>query len=331
VIQTLSRATTYLTTYFIDQRTGEPTLRSHATGFFLRANTALLLVTSWHVVSGLDPVDPSLVVNSPPHFLKVSVVDNEGSLSEISLPLYGSSMQPMWEEHPDGSKVDIAIYPLPLTLEKYFQFVDIQSAEDSAQIAEAVGKDVFILGYPFSSYEMRRVFGEDAAYYLPIWKHGTIATEPALRLGHRRVLLIDSLSRPGMSGAPIVIAQDAHLLRAQSETNSKVMERILAGDHHAILELDQKALADEKVKQFQFLGVYSGVIGSTRLAEVALGRCWHMDTLHELVANARPGVMPFHAPLPNAHYEAFLAQFPPRGDLILKNADGDVAKHISMK
>jgi len=269
VIQTLSRATTYLTTYFINQRTGEPTLRSHATGFFLRANTALLLVTSWHVVTGLDPVDPSIVMNSPPHFLKVSVVGKHGFLSELSLPLYGPSMEPMWEEHSDGSKVDIAIYPLPLALEKYFQFVDIQSAEDSTQIAETVGKDVFILGYPFSSDEMKAVFGEDAACYFPIWKHGTIATEPAVRLS-RRVLLIDSLSRPGMSGAPIVIAQDAHFLRAQSEANSKVMERILAGDHRAILELDQEALADEMVKQFQFLGVYSGVIGSTRLAEVAL-------------------------------------------------------------
>jgi len=55
-----------------------------------------------------------------------------------------------------------------------------------------------------------------------------------------------------------------------------------------------------------------------------------MDTLHELVTNARPGVMPFHAPLRNAYYDAFLAQFPRRGELILKGVNGEVTKHVSI-
>lgn len=331
MIHTLSRATSYVQTYFIHPETGEQVLRSHATGFFLRAGGALLLVTNWHVVTGLDPAAPSVVGlgRPPPHFLKVTVLGKNGRLTELSLPLYTPAMEPLWLEHPSGGDVDIVIYPLPIELEKRFQFVDIQSAEDDARIAETVAKDVFILGYPFNRDEMKGAFGDDAPYYIPVWKRGSIATEPALRLGGR-VLLIDSLSRAGMSGAPVVIAQDDKLMGAGNAANSKAFERMLAGDNGAIMDVDTKALTDESIKRFRFLGVYSGTIGSTRLAEVALGKCWHVETLRELTASAREGVMPFHAPRPNGHYDAFFAQFA-GGELIRKNVDGEVVERVQIR
>jgi hypothetical protein len=303
--------------------------RSRATGFFVRAANALLLVTNWHVVTGLNPANPASAKEPPPNYLKLAVSNKLGGLSEITLPLYSSSMHPLWDEHPDGGIVDIAIYPLPLGLEKHFNFVDIQSAEDDASIREAVAKDVFILGYPFSRDEVTEVFGEDAPYYFPVWKRGSIASEPALRL-KRRVLLIDSLSRPGMSGAPVVIAQDAQLLRATTQANSEVFGRVLAGERGAIRDYDPEAVAEEKVKQFRFLGVYSGVIGNTRLAEVALGVCWHVDVLSELFEKHRQGVMPYHAPIPNDHYAAFLRQFPPKDRVTIKDVDGEVIEHAEI-
>lgn len=328
MIHKLSRATSYLTTFYIDPNTGEPKERSRATGFFVRVHSALLLVTNWHVVTGLNPADPALAKSPPPHFLKATIFSKNGRLNELSLPLYTTSLKPLWQEHPDGPKVDIAIYPLSLALEDHFHFVDIQSAEDDSNIAEAVAKDVFILGYPFSSKEMQIGFGDDVPYYIPVWKRGTIATEPALQLG-RGVLLIDSLSRSGMSGAPVVIAEDARMLKAANEANNEVMRRILAGESRAVLELDHKALTDETIKHFRFLGVYSGVIGSTRLAEVALGVCWRVDTLRELIENARTGEMPNHAPMPNAYLDAFLTQFSDC-QLIQKDVDGNVIDRTSL-
>lgn len=332
MIHKLSRATTYLETYFIHPQTGECHLRSHATGFFLRASDAILLVTNWHVVTGLDPSDPSVSKMPTPQFVKATVIGKNRHVTELTLPLYGPSMEPQWDEHYAGSDVDIAIYPLPLALERHFEFVDIHSAQDGVRISETIAKDVFILGYPFSRQDMKSVFGDDAPYYLPIWKRGSIATEPALRLG-RRVLLIDSLSRAGMSGSPVVIAQDDKLIGAGNKSNSDLFARMLAGEGsvlEALSQIDTSVLTEVTTKCFRFLGVYSGTIGSTRLAEVALGKCWHVDTLCELVANARRGEMPFHAPASNEHYDAFLAQVP-GGQLTVKNVDGEVVERSSIR
>jgi hypothetical protein len=326
MIHQLSRATSYLTTYFVHPISGELVPRSRATGFFIRVENAVLLVTNWHVVTGLNPADPSLARDPAPHLLKAMVASKDGMLTELSLPLYNPELVPLWEEHPDGPKVDVAIYPLRLGLEKHFHFVDIASAEDDVDIKEMIAKDVFILGYPFSRDEMKEGFGEDAPFYLPVWKRGTIASEPTVQLGKRR-LLIDSLSRPGMSGSPVMIAEDANLLVARSAKDADILRRVEAGDFGAVLEMDRKVIAGETVKQFRFLGVYSGVIGKSRLAEVALGVCWHADTLLELLAKARGGVMPFHAPEMTKHLADFLATFPGSGELIRKDISGQVIEH----
>lgn len=332
MIHKLSRATSYLQTFVILPLTGEHKLRSHATGFFIRMKNMLLLVTNWHVVTGLDPANPTVSNIPPPHYLKATVISKCGTtVTELTLPLYGPTMKPIWDEHPSGGEVDIVVYPIPLEYEKHFEFVDMHSAEDAEPINEKVASDVFILGYPFSRDEMHQVFGEDAPYYRPIWKRGSIASEPALRLGNR-VLLIDSLSRAGMSGAPIVIAQDEKVLNAGSEANSEAFKRLLSGEGGAIKamsQIDTKALTEVTVKRFRFLGVYSGTIGSTRLSEVALGKCWHVEVLCDLLANPRSGSMPAHAPDKNAHYDAFLAQSP-QGTLTRKDEEGRIIERIQI-
>lgn len=330
MIHKLSTATTYLSTYFILPQEGEHILRSRATGFFIRAGSALLLVTNWHVVSGLNPADPSVMKRDslpPPHYLKVTVANKNGGLSELTLPLYDESMKPRWTEHPEGGSVDIVAYELPLYLEDHFNFIDITSAEDDVNIAEAVATDVYILGYPFSRDELKAAFGEGAPYHLPIWKRGTIASEPAVRF-NQRVILIDSLSRPGMSGGPVVIAQNAHLMRATTQESAKVLERLKAGESKAILDIDFESMKDLHVKQFRFLGIYSGILGNTPLSEVALGVCWHTDVIRDLFANHCAGSMPFYAPEHNQFYDAFLSQFPGEGKLVIRSIDGEIAKHV---
>lgn len=323
MIHRLSRATTYITTHFVNASSGKLEARSRATGFFIRVRTAILLVTNWHVVTGINPAEPTSMRAPAPHLLKATLVGKDGMVTELSLPLYNSDLTPRWEEHPDGSGVDLAIYALPLGLEAYFDFVDIHSAEDAVDIKETVAKDVFIIGYPFSRDEMEEGFGKKSPYYLPVWKRGTIASEPAVQFEKRR-LLIDSLSRPGMSGSPIVVAEDAKLLVARNAKDADVLRRIEAGDHNALFELDSALMDGETVKQFRFLGVYSGVMGTTRLSEVALGVCWHKDILRELIAKAVTGRMPFHAPLSNEFLDAFFASFPQAGTMIRKNEAGEV-------
>jgi hypothetical protein len=308
-------------------------MRGYATGFFVRTEQALLLVTNWHVVTGLNPANPSVMSLSapPPSFIKLTVRSKTEWLTELTVPLYDREGRPLWEEHPEGPAVDMVIYPLSLTLESYFVLVDIQAAVGRSEFDETVAKDVFILGYPFSKDEMRSSFGTDAPYYFPVWKRGSIATEPDIRLTGR-LLLIDSLTRPGMSGAPVVIAQDETVISLGSAENAAIFERRQRGEMSALdalCALDTNSLANMTEKRFRFLGVYSGVIGNTRLEQVALGKCWHIDALRELVANSRAGVMPYHSPVPNHHYDAFFDELA-GGELIRKDVTGAVVERVPL-
>ena len=329
VIHPLSQATTYIESYYFDHVSGVECLRSHATGFFVRASTAILLITNWHVVSGLDPSRPSMleIGKAVPHYLKIFVPNVSGGLSALSLPLYGKDMRPCWEEHPDREAVDIVIYPLPLSLEKHFHFFDVPTAAGAHDIEETVAKDVFILGYPFSRGELKESFGQDAPYYLPVWKRGSIATEPASRF-NGKLLLIDSLSRPGMSGAPVLVAQDDPVLTTRSAANAEVFKAMNRGGGSAldlIRKLDPNDLHSATVKKFRLQGVYSGVIGNTKLEQIALGKCWHVDTLHELTASSVIGAMPFHAPAPNRFYDAFMEEAR-GGVLVIRDEQGRVVQ-----
>ena len=322
-VNKLSLATTYIETFYLHAGNGEITHRSFATGFFLSDQNSFYLVTNWHVFSGLDPSNPQSAKVPPPNFLKISVIAKNGYLTEVTIPLYDPNMQPLWKEHHKHYEVDIAIYPLQISLAKQFQMLDIQKVNQDLDIKETVAKDVFILGYPFNREEMRSTFGEDAPYYLPVWKRGTIASEPSIRMA-KRVILIDALSRPGMSGAPVLISEDREVARLSGE-NAAAWGRYQKGELSAIdafESLDHNNISHDTEKRFRLLGVYSGVIGNTRLEQVALGKCWHADTLKELMDNPQPGNMPFHAPLKNEHYSRFFKTFT-RGKLVTRDLEGN--------
>ena len=98
--------------------------------------------------------------------------------------------------------------------------------------------------------------------------------------------------------------------------------RLAAGDSQALYDLDPSALVGGKKREFKFLGVYSGTFGTTKLAEIALGKCWHIDTLRETIEHPRRGQMPAHAPVENEHYAELLREV--KGKLILRDANGNL-------
>lgn len=311
MVHPISLATSYLQTFVITAD-GRHALRGHATGFFVRDNGAILLLTNWHVVSGLDPASPSRQIGTlpSPHYLKVTVVSKKRMLTELTLPLYDHEMKPRWRVHPDGHNVDLAIMQIPDAAADHFNFYDIRSVEDAEDLEEIVGRDVFVVGYPFSRDELREGFGEEAPYFLPAWKRGSIASEPAVRL-EGRIVLIDALSRAGMSGSPVFMAKDSHEMQALSPRTAKVFQRMTSGEGDALDVLRDLDLSDTKSvtkKRFRFLGIYSGTIGSTKLAEVALGRCWHAEVVREATEKSHRGEMEFHAPVKNAHYDDLLSK-----------------------
>lgn len=303
--------------------------KSYATGFFIRLRNALLLITNWHVVAGLNPANPNILNGAVPHYMKLTLRSKRGGTSEISLPLYDDGLKPRWYEHPEGSSVDLALYPLDPILEEHFHVLDVSEATEKKKLEEAVAKDVFIIGYPFLHTDLQSQFGSETPYYLPIWKRGSIATEPDSRLGNR-ILLIDSLSRPGMSGAPVVIAQEEAVMQTTDPETAALFKAQEAGTLGAldlIMKLDTRAMTSAHKMRFSLLGVYSGVIGNSNLEQVALGKCWHRDVLVETILKRVPGEMPYHGPIDEPAYLHFLDNFP-RGKLRLIDVDGNVVTEV---
>jgi hypothetical protein len=109
--------------------------------------------------------------------------------------------------------------------------------------------DVFILGYPF---KIRL-----PAY--PVWKRGSIASEPNLVRLTTDYMLVDTASRPGMSGAPVI---------RRSWTNH-------------MLEVGVLAVMDTPLTKF--IGVYSGRLPTDHSHEAQIGLVWDSSFIDEII------------------------------------------------
>lgn len=185
---------------------------STATSFCYAYKGAVFLVTNWHVVSGRDPItlQPLDKVHAAiPDRLGVTfaiakpVGNNMNHIFwyEVPLPLYEDDERKnaVWLEHPvHGHGVDVAVIPLS-GFEKSFKITSANdAAHDLVKLRLFPGSDVYVLGFPL---------GLTGGGQFPIWKRGTIASEPGIDLDGMPKLHIDTATRKGMSGAPVYAQQ----------------------------------------------------------------------------------------------------------------------------
>lgn len=182
------------------------------TGFIYSRAGKDYLITNWHNVTGRHNE-----THTPLH--KMSLVPNIvtvwyhkqtlGRWRTANLPLYSDaeSRHPRWLIHPHfGERVDVVAIPIdshpagtklyPITSRANYTDADIQ-----------IASDVFILGFPD---------GLTGGANLPIWKRGTIASEPDIDLDDLPRLYIDSATRPGMSGSPVIWRSESGTIRTRS-------------------------------------------------------------------------------------------------------------------
>ena len=117
-----------------------------------------------------------------------------------------------------------------------------------ANIPTRVGQDVFILGYPM---------GIDSSG-LPIWKRGSIATEPHVDVDKLPMIYVDSAASRGMSGSPVII-------KTSSYQDAKGNTHIFTGEATA------------------FVGIYSGRIAPNDQGEAHLGIVWKAKVIDEII------------------------------------------------
>jgi hypothetical protein len=173
---------------------------------------------------------------------------------EIVIPIRDDDDRPLWLVHPNTSatnkRIDVVAIPLKLSEgEKRLVAVYPINELANARLLITVGMEVFIIGYPFGSRPPA----------IPVWKRGSIASEPDLVRITDGYYLIDTASRPGMSGAPVI-------LRSWTNRMTEPGMMALAGDQ----PFDR------------FIGVYSGRLPA-ELGEAQIGMVWHEAFINEII------------------------------------------------
>lgn len=224
-----------------------------ASGFIVKHNDCHFLITNWHVVTGrhAETGKPMHKMGSVPD--RVTILYNKDGALGDPLPkverLYAAE-SPLWREHPvHGHQVDV------VALEIHdLNGVDLHTHDPwaSSGVSIDVAQPVSIVGFPFGL----RGGG------LAIWVQGTIASEPTRDYDGLPRFLIDSRTRQGQSGSPVIAYYAGGVTTM--------------GVGHLVL-------ADNPIEQL--LGVYSGRISP----ESDLGFVWKAEAVQAILASGVPG------------------------------------------
>ena len=248
-----SLVTSRLRLFYCDTELGS------GTGFFYKSDGRLYLITNWHVVSGrnFQTLKCNLTNGGLPDRLKFTVGcrGHIGEWMEIDHMLYedsGANVQPerpIWLEHAvHRHKVDVVA--IPILLPEGAEAHTIDHVNTVPTMALKVSRDVFVLGYP------RGISGSRG---FPIWKRASIATEPAIQLDGLPKMLVDTATREGMSGAPVVAIADGEFDVEGPPPPYRLPGRV-----------------------YRFVGVYSGRLGKNEM-EAQLGIVWKAQAVGEIV------------------------------------------------
>lgn len=209
-----------------------------ATGFIYHRNNVDYLVTCWHNVTGRDPTDGNCLSQSMavPDVVSTSFRSktNPAEVHRRSIQLYTDESMtiPNWLQHPTlGAKVDVVVLPLSKELTEDFKLYPINAIEFDGGYNTEVADEAFIVGYPFSQQQMAQ---------LPIWKRASIASEPDLDFDRLPKLLVDTATRPGLSGSPVIMQR----IGIHGVVGGKISDNTIIGTIR------------------NFIGVYSGRVGA---------------------------------------------------------------------
>jgi len=245
------------------------------TAFFYLYKGKSYLVTNWHNVTGRAP-DTFKCISSQaalPDRLHIKIpfsIQHESGAKLMqwqthAIRLYedegDSPSKPVWYEHSQyRHKVDLVVIPVN-GIEK----TESRAANDPNfeldNIRLRPGLDVFVLGFPR---------GISGGANFPIWKRGSIASEPDLDIDGLPKIFIDTATREGMSGSP-VYAQEIGYWSSEDAKNQ----------NEAVIGQGRR-----------FLGIYSGRVGNDPF-KAQLGIVWKASAIEETIQTETIGISSF--------------------------------------
>ena len=290
---------TYSQCPFQIQTYHEQRLLGTGSAFFYTHDDDWFLITNWHNFSGRHFLSGKPLSHSGrfptrirAKWSKYTGSDDghpSGLFTTVAQPVeIYKDYEPLWFEHPElGSNCDVVA--LPLNRPEYCPSFMHNAANQISKVRIPVepGCTVYILGFPRSI---------SVGFGLPLWKSGYIASEPhydvtidgqvsdvgGLTGGIKLpAFFIDSLTREGMSGAPVFASYTGNWDTADpyAPWNTEAPDFYTRDDIYLGTEAKE------------FVGCYSGRVGGNE-QEAALGLCWRKDVIDHICSSRKPGKHP---------------------------------------
>ncbi|WP_306012320.1 MULTISPECIES: hypothetical protein [unclassified Allomuricauda] len=215
------------------------------------------MITNWHNVTGINPNTSKQIGNhgGRPDQMGIVLLNNmKLPILEwlgVKMDLYKNG-KPDWLIHPVyKEKVDVVAFELDINNDFSGRFSHINNVSFDKYKVE-VADDIFVLGFP--NYL-------NGGGYFPIWKRGSVASEPDFDLDSLPKFLIDTATREGMSGSPVIYRRTGiHGAIGGQVMNSTIIGRIQG-----------------------FVGIYSGRIKGETEFEAQLGTVWKAKVIDEII------------------------------------------------
>jgi hypothetical protein len=218
-----------------------------ATGFIATIGPLRAFITNRHVVTGLAQTSNEILWGNIPDKIILYLVCADAQVVNLTIPLVDENYKGIWTEHPNlGENADLVALPLPSSMPAGLRLNEYDLQAPQPNIAVGPSDQVSIVGFPFGI----RASG------LPIWSTGFIASELELNYDERPVFLIDSRTRAGQSGSPVIAHRNGGMV-AMADGSSAVYNGPVT----------------------RLLGIYSGRINS----KSDLGIVWKIAAVVELM------------------------------------------------
>ena len=250
---------------------------STATGFIYVHEDVFYLITNGHNITGVNPETkrrlrqhagfPDIISTKAKTLPDRNLIAIIPELFCINLYKDDDLKNPLWYIHPiHGYNVDVVAIPIISKDEipEHVKLFAINNFDIQEAVFPMVSDDVFVLGFPFNLTDNLE---------LPIWKRGSIATEPGYDIENLPKMYIDTATRSGMSGSPVIFRRTGLI---KKDIYNKSLD-----------------LQDFIGTITGFLGVYSGRIGTDDELGVQLGIVWREEVILEILTSKTIGTCEF--------------------------------------
>jgi hypothetical protein len=194
-VDPFSRGIAYLTMMF----DGRPL--ATGSGTLVRINDQWYLLTALHNLSGREPCGKiKHSMGSVPNQVRIEAYcyDRTENLYAGSNACDEASLFLM---HPKGPSVDVTLLPLQMPVPEVSALHEsFLNPRQNESMRLYVSQDCHIVGFPEGLVDKTH-----PQMPLAIWKTGHIASEPTTDFQGEPVVIVDATTRPGMSGAPVLV------------------------------------------------------------------------------------------------------------------------------